>query len=111
MSGWALAALVVGSFGCKWLGVTVLARVGRDAGTGGSGGSGMFPAMAALIPAALFAALVAVQALEVDGALRVDARFAGVAAGAVAVWRRAPFVVVIGLAMAVTAVIRWQTSG
>ena len=33
----------------------------------------------------------------------------GVAAGGVAVWRRTPFVVVVILAMAVTAFVRWQT--
>ena len=65
--------------------------------------------MAALIPPALFAALIAVQTLESDGAVQLDARAVGVAAGAVAVWRRAPFVLVVVVAMAVTALIRWQT--
>ena len=39
----------------------------------------------------------------------VDARLVGVGVGAVAVWRRAPFVIVVGVAMATTALVRWQT--
>ena len=70
---------------------------------------GWFPAMTVLIPPALFAALIAVQTLDADGVLRVDARAAGVAAGAIAVWRRAPFLLVVIVAMTVTAAIRWQT--
>lgn len=56
-----------------------------------------------LLPAALFAALVTVMTVEDAGGLVLDARLAGVAAGSLAVWRKAPFIVVIGLAMAVTA--------
>ena len=107
MSWPAIVVLVVGSYACKLFGVAVLARVGDDGAIGGR--LGWFPAMASLIPAALFAALIAVQTLENDGALQLDARAAGVAAGAVAVWRKAPFVLVVILAMAVTAAIRWQT--
>ena len=100
--------LVVGSYGCKLFGVAVLARVGGADGSIG-GRWGWFPAMAALIPAALFAALIAVQTLEADGGLQVAARAAGVAAGALAVWRKVPFVIVVIIAMTVTAAIRWQT--
>lgn len=108
MSWEAVLALVVGSYGCKLFGVAVLARLGDGDGSVG-GRLAWFPAMAALIPAALFAALIAVQTLESDGALQLDARAAGVVAGAVAVWRKVPFVVVVIIAMAVTAAIRWQT--
>ena len=62
-----------------------------------------------LIPAALFSALILVQTVERDGALELDARAVGVAVGAVAVWRKVPFVLVVLLSMAVTAAIRWQT--
>lgn len=106
MSWWVIAVMAVGSFGCKALGVGVLARAGEEQATGRLA---WLPAAAALIPPALFAALIAVQTLETDGGLQLDARLAGVAAGAVAVWRRAPFIVVVAVAMAVTAVIRWQT--
>ena len=108
MSWWAIAVLAAGAFGCKWFGVAVLGRLGGpDAMAGGR--LGWFPPMAALIPPALFAALVVVQTFDTDGALRIDARAAGVVAGALAVWRRAPFLLVVVLAMTVTAVIRWQT--
>ena len=65
--------------------------------------------LTALIPAALFSALIAVQTVGGDEALVLDARILGVGAGAVAVWRKAPFVVVVVVAMAVTALVRWQT--
>lgn len=108
MSWWAIGVLAAGAFGCKWFGVAVLGRLGGDDAMAG-GRLGWFPPMAALIPPALFAALIAVQTFEIDGALRVDARAAGVVAGVLAVWRRAPFLLVVVLAMTVTAVIRWQT--
>ncbi|MEQ8840025.1 MAG: AzlD domain-containing protein [Acidimicrobiales bacterium] len=108
MSWEAILVLVAGSYGAKLFGTVVLARVG---GTDGAvdGRLAWFPAMVALIPPALFAALIAVQTLDHGGTLRLDARVVGVAAGAVAVWRKLPFVVVVLLAMAVTAAIRWQT--
>lgn len=108
MSWAAIIVLVFGSYGCKLFGTAVLARIGDDDG-GFDGRLAWFPEMAALIPAALFAALIAVQTFEADGALQVDARAAGLAAGVVAVWRRAPFVLVVVIAMTVTAAIRWQT--
>lgn len=111
MSWWAIAVLAVGAYGCKLFGVTVLARIGSNPSGSLSGPLRWVPAMAALIPAALFSALIAVQTFEADGGLQVDARVAGVVAGAVAAWRKAPFVVVVIFAMTVTAVIRWQTSG
>ena len=105
-----LVALAVGVYGLKLFGVVALSRLlppDADPATD----TRLLPAMAALIPAALFTALLAVQTVELAGALALDARAAGVAASAVAVWRRAPFIVVIVVAMTVTALIRWQTSG
>jgi branched-subunit amino acid transport protein len=61
-----------------------------------------------LLPPAMLAGLVINETFAVAGALVVlDARVAGVAAGAIAVWRKAPFVVVIVIAAAVTAAIRF----
>ncbi len=108
MSWEAIFVLVVGSYSCKLFGVAVLARLGDGSGDLDPRFA-WFPSVAALIPPALFAALIAVQTLESDGAVQLDARAVGVAAGAVAVWRRAPFVLVVVVAMAVTALIRWQT--
>jgi branched-subunit amino acid transport protein len=62
-----------------------------------------------LLPPALLAGLVVVQTFAADEAIVVDARAAGVAAGALAAWRRAPFLVVIGVAAAVTAGLRAVT--
>ncbi len=62
--------------------------------------------VAALLPAALFSALVVVMSVTDGTALSVDARVVGVVAGAVAVWRRAPFIVVVVAAMAATALVR-----
>jgi hypothetical protein len=59
-----------------------------------------------LLPAALFGALVVVSTFGGDRALVVDARVAGVAAAAIAVWRRAGFVVVVLVAAATTALVR-----
>ncbi|HSJ74370.1 MAG TPA: AzlD domain-containing protein [Miltoncostaeaceae bacterium] len=59
-----------------------------------------------LLPAAVFAALIVVDTLTQDGELTLDARAAGVGAAAVAAWRDAPFLVVVGVAMAVTAAVR-----
>ncbi|SEO75899.1 AzlD domain-containing protein [Trujillonella endophytica] len=50
------------------------------------------------VPAALLAALVAVQAGTADGELVVDGRLAGLAVAALALALRAPFIVVLVLA-------------
>lgn len=50
------------------------------------------------VPAALLAALVAVQAVSSDRELVVDGRLAGLAVAAVALALRAPFIVVLLLA-------------
>ncbi|MFC8425965.1 AzlD domain-containing protein [Streptomyces sp. NPDC057236] len=62
--------------------------------------------LAALLPVALLAALTAQQTFSDGQALVVDARAAGVAAAAVALVLRAPFLVVVGAAVVVTAGMR-----
>ncbi|MFJ8669609.1 AzlD domain-containing protein [Streptomyces sp. NPDC093600] len=62
--------------------------------------------LAALLPVALLAALTAQQTFSADGVLVLDARAAGVAAAAVALFLRAPFLVVVGAAVVVTAGVR-----
>ena len=60
-----------------------------------------------LLPVGLLAALVVVEALASGRHLQWDgARLAGFAAGAVAVWRRAPFLAVVVIAAAVAALLR-----
>lgn len=62
-----------------------------------------------LLPAALFSALVVVMAMADGRSLVVDGRMVGVAFGALAVARRAPFIVVVLVAMASTAGVRLLT--
>ncbi len=57
------------------------------------------------VPAALLAALVAVQALTTGPELAIDGRLAGLAVAAVALALRAPFIVVLVLAGAAGALV------
>lgn len=59
-----------------------------------------------LLPAAVLSALVIVQTFDGGRALVIDARVAGVAVGALAAWRRVPFVGVVIVAALTTALIR-----
>lgn len=96
MSWIALGALALGSYLLKAIGVFSLQGTLEE----------RLRPLTSLLPAALFAALVVVQTLGRDGDLVIDGRVPGVVAGAVAVWFRAPFVVVVVVAMAVTAGVR-----
>lgn len=62
--------------------------------------------MADLTPAALLGALVVVGTFASGESLTVDARVVGTAVAGVALWRRAPFVVVVVAACAATAITR-----
>ena len=62
--------------------------------------------VADLIPVALLAALVTVQVFADGTRLTVDARLAGLAAAAVALLLRAPFLVVVFVAAATAALLR-----
>ncbi|QKW09548.1 AzlD domain-containing protein [Streptomyces sp. NA04227] len=62
--------------------------------------------LAALMPVALLAALTAQQTFADGQTLTVDARAAGIAAAGVALLLRAPFLVVVASAIAVTAGLR-----
>jgi branched-subunit amino acid transport protein len=65
--------------------------------------------VAVLLPVALLAGLVAVETFGADGRLVVDLRLAGLGAGVIALVLRAPFLVVIVVAAATTAVLRAVT--
>ncbi|WP_046733738.1 AzlD domain-containing protein [Streptomyces humi] len=65
--------------------------------------------LAALLPVALLAALTAQQTFADGHALVLDARAAGLGAAAVALLLRAPFLVVVGVAVVVTAGLRAVT--
>ncbi|MFE3098017.1 AzlD domain-containing protein [Streptomyces sp. NPDC059248] len=62
--------------------------------------------LAALVPVALLAALTAEQTFGAAGSLTVDARAAGLAAAALALVLRAPFLIVVAAAVLVTAGVR-----
>ena len=62
--------------------------------------------VAARVPVALLAALTAQQTFGAGSTVVLDARAAGLAAAAVALVLRAPFLVVVGAAVAVTAGVR-----
>jgi branched-subunit amino acid transport protein len=95
---WALVlALAAGAYAFKVLGLVVIGE--RDVPP-------MIARCLALIPAALFAALVVTDTFSVGRHLQVDARTAGVAAAAIAAWRRLPIAAVIVIGAAVTAGVR-----
>lgn len=93
----ALLVLAGGTYAMKTVGPVVAA--GRE----------LHPALARaadLLPAALLAALVATQTVGGGAGLQLDARVLGVGAAAVAVWRGAPFGLVVVLGAGVTALAR-----
>ena len=55
---------------------------------------------------ALLGALVAINTFGSGQALTLDARVVGVAAAAIALWRRAPLLLVVAMAAAATAAVR-----
>ena len=99
MSLWVLTGLViVGCFALKLAGYFVPVAVLEHGGV---------RRFVELLPIALLNALVVVQLLA-DGDVWVldGPRMAGFAAGAIAVWRRAPFALVIVVAAATAATLR-----
>ncbi|MFG2868713.1 AzlD domain-containing protein [Streptomyces sp. NPDC048338] len=98
MNVWiAIALTAVGCYGVKLLGLLVPA---------GALERPVVQRLAALLPVALLAALTAQQTFSADGALVLDARAAGLAAAAVALILRAPFLIVVAAAVVVTAGVR-----
>jgi branched-subunit amino acid transport protein len=97
MTWTALGLLAGGSYLFKAVGLLGFARLRPGPG---------FERLAALIPPALLAALVLVQTFTTEGDLTIDARAVGLVVGAAAVWRRAPFIVVVALAATSTALVR-----
>jgi len=61
----------------------------------------------ALVSVALLAGLVAQQTLDGGHQLVIDARLAALAVGAIALWRKVPFILVVILAAATAALLRY----
>lgn len=98
MNWWAVLGLAAAAYALKAVGFFGLSRVGL----------GPAPRrIAAVLPAAMLAALVVAQTVDSGSATVVWTRMAGVAAGAVVAWRRAPLVAVLIVAAAVAAALRW----
>ncbi|WP_406506217.1 AzlD domain-containing protein [Streptomyces sp. NBC_00212] len=98
MNVWiAIAATVVGCYLVKLIGLLVPA---------GALERPLVKRLAALLPVALLAALTAQQTFSTGHQVLLDARAAGLAAAAVALVLRAPFLVIVGAAVLVTAGVR-----
>ncbi|MBO8201208.1 AzlD domain-containing protein [Streptomyces smyrnaeus] len=98
MSVWiAIGATALGCYLVKLLGLSVPAGMLERP---------LVQRLAALLPVALLAALTAQQTFEHQLSLVLDARAAGLAAAALALLFRAPFLVVVAAAVLVTAGVR-----
>jgi branched-subunit amino acid transport protein len=93
----ALLTLAALSYAFKAVGLVALGGVELPA---------WFAKVTALLPPALLSALVVAQTFAEGTHLESDARIIGVAAGCVAVWRKAPFLIVVIVAAGTTAAIR-----
>jgi hypothetical protein len=94
------AAVLLGSLGCylvKLAGLSVPSRVLGDA---------RVTKVTALLPVALLASLITIQTFSSGHRLALDARVAGLASAVVAQLLRAPFLVVVAVAAATTALLR-----
>lgn len=97
MTTWiAIALTAVGCYAVKLLGLSMPAGLLERP---------VVKRLAALVPIALLAALTAQQTFASGSHLTVDARAAGLGAAAVALLLRAPFLVVVGVAVLVTALV------
>jgi branched-subunit amino acid transport protein len=67
--------------------------------------------LGALVAVSLIAALVATSTVADGRTLHLDARVAGVGVGALAIWRGAPFPVVVVLAAATAGLLRFAGVG
>ncbi|WP_327046725.1 AzlD domain-containing protein [Microbispora sp. NBC_01189] len=101
MGAWiAIAVTAAGCYAVKLLGLSVPAAVLERP---------LVRRLAALVPVAALAALIALQTFADGRTLVVDARAAGLAAAAVALLLRAPFLVTVAAAVVVTAAVRALT--
>jgi hypothetical protein len=94
------AAVIGGSLGCyllKLAGLSLPARILRDH---------RVARIAALLPVALLATLIATQTLSIGRHLVVDARAAGIAVAGIAQWLKAPFLIVVASAASTAALVR-----
>ncbi|MEU1197928.1 AzlD domain-containing protein [Streptomyces sp. NPDC005813] len=96
----AIGATAVGCYAVKLIGLLVPAGVLERP---------LVQRLSALLPVALLAALTAQQTFADGRVLVIDAKAAGLAAAAVVLVLRAPFLLVVGAAVVVTAGVRALT--
>jgi uncharacterized membrane protein len=97
------AAILIASGGCyalKLAGLSLPRRVLDDPRAA---------RVAEVLPVALLASLIATNTFATGRQLTLDGRAAGLAAAGVALWLRAPFLVVVASAAATAAVLRLLT--
>lgn len=97
MSWGVILTLAVGAYAFKALGLFGLSRIEL---------TGPLADLVRLLPAAMFAGLVMQQTVTGAAADVVATRSIGVAAGAIAIWAKAPLLVVILVSAGVTALAR-----
>ncbi|WP_314410343.1 AzlD domain-containing protein [Streptomyces kroppenstedtii] len=101
MNVWiAIGATAVGCYAVKLIGLLIPADVLERP---------LVQRLAALVPVALLAALTAQQTFADGRLLVLDAKAAGLAAAGVALLLRAPFLMVVAVAVLVTAGVRAMT--
>ncbi|MDP9075088.1 MAG: AzlD domain-containing protein [Actinomycetota bacterium] len=93
-------AILAGSLGCYLLKLAGLSVPGRAMR------SPRVQHIAALLPIALLATLIATQTLSTGHHLRIDARLAGLAGAATAQLLKAPFLAVVAAAAVTAALVR-----
>ncbi len=93
----AILGLAMAAYGCKLAGLVFGDRLR---------GIGVVERVLVQLPVAVLAAVVVVLTVSNERSIAIDARAAGVVAGAVAAWQRVPFVGVVVVAAATTAVMR-----
>lgn len=96
MSWVAILILAAGAYGFKLTGVLIGNRVANA----------NVQRSIALIPPALFCALIALQTFARDTELVIDARVVGLVTALIATWRKASFIAIVLLAMGATALTR-----
>tara|TARA_E500000331_G_scaffold245669_1_gene236080 strand:+ start:669 stop:965 length:297 start_codon:yes stop_codon:yes gene_type:complete len=98
MSWTSLIALSGGAYFFKLVGVAAGDRL-----------STRFQSFTGFLPPALFASIIILMSVADSSNLVIDARLVGVTIGAIVAWKKAPFIFVIVVAMASTAIWRAVT--
>lgn len=110
MSWTAVIAIAVGAYFFKFVGVAIGSVKSRHRSDHGPEASnheeGLFDQVGKLIPPAVLFGLIVSQTVATNGELVADARLVGVAVGAFAAWRQAPFWAVLLVSAAAAAAIR-----